>query len=244
MSAQAQDSYSREFPQVVECSNCFSASQFEAKAKETVSTNESHHVIVFSSDYQEFRTFFVVNIYDPEFGMEINEAHAISNLPKHINDFNEYLDLVAFDRQPRAEDAIKNLIYPSNEIPTADYGFVADVSTWARNQLLQKSIWYNFTDVVVSVYFSSGYTINLILKARSTTFVLISIVDSDGNIIATQLNGMSSNTGNGGGIGDSSSYGQTAGNTITIQLFGGSSERTVRVCTGTADNMVCRNIIV
>ena len=51
----SQTTYTREFPQVVECGACFSSWDFEMKAKNSVPNNQGRHIVVFNASTQEFR---------------------------------------------------------------------------------------------------------------------------------------------------------------------------------------------
>lgn len=229
VSVQAQDTYSRENPQVVECNTCFSAGEFEVQAEDAVPTNHSRHVIVFNPEAQEFRTFFVMNNYEPELGISIKVAQPLSNLPEHETQFNEYLQAVTSQSFRSPIELEYPTDRPDSNIPSNDIAAIADYSNWARGQAsVNRALQSIFIPrVPVKITFQNGWSVYLMIEARSSVHHLIMITDEDGNVIETHVNYGSGSTGSGSGGG--SSAGSVNATNVTITTSAGAG-RSVRVC--------------
>lgn len=231
---QAQIQYDRENPKVVLCNDCFSTWDFEVKAKDGVPVNQSHHVLVFNPDSQEFKTYFVVNIYERELGLEFNDVISLSNLPEHTEDLYHYSSLFTFSRAPRKPVELEYPLekQPGNYTPSNYVSALGEYGYWARGELTKGRTLNLPVRVPVTIKFKNGWTVTLIIDPLGTAHQLVMIRDDNGDIVELGTDFTGGNT----------SGGSTFGDNIIIQIP--SNNRIIRVCTGTIDNMACRDIPV
>ena len=179
---------------------------------------------------QEFRTYFVVRVYEPELGFVVDNINLMSNLMEHVVDFEEYLLTVSAASINPIELEYPSERQPGNYFPSNDIASIADYANWARgraevNQVL-RSIFIHRAPVKIT--FENGWSVYIMIEARSTVHQLIMITDDNGNIVETHVDYGSGNSGGASPGGGGAQYGNVSIN-ITIPSGGGGG--TVTMCT-------------
>uniref|UniRef100_UPI004047AAD5 hypothetical protein n=1 Tax=Rheinheimera sp. TaxID=1869214 RepID=UPI004047AAD5 len=241
---------SRENPLVIECNTCFTSNNFELKAKSVIEINESKYVVVFNSDSQQFKSYFVNYINEPELGLTIHNANSLVNLNQHETKFAEYLDA---KQSGILSDKPIELFYPKElaKSPATSSTAMQNYGSWARGQpsvnraLVVKMgnpfVTQKMQQVVIK--FDNGHKVVLLVNPLSgSASVFVALLDKDNNL---QLVGVTDNASTGASSGGGTESGNTNGS-YRLESFtytsGGS--KTIRVCTGSGKWVTCYNLTI
>lgn len=207
---QANEIYTRDNPNLIQCDTCYSVSDFERKAKAQSQNNTAAYHLVYNINTEVIETVYTFELYEPELGISMSNARVVSTKALHNQQFAEYVDFEKYGVEKKPT--------PMSISIDGEYGGMAE---YYYSDVRKERIRLNvtpFLPILATITFTNGDVIVVLIpNPVGTAIILISAKDKDGKDISSRASNSGGSSGGTEG-GNSSGSGTT---TITGVNSGG-----------------------